>query len=109
MSLLPIDTLVPPGLRAELRAQFAALPHPQASAMADLLADLTVLAINDSLAAVDRVAARAPNHGAQMCVLSASVLTLAATLQNVSDALVSYAEASGAQVYSARVRMGGGE
>lgn len=107
--LLPLDSVVPGGLRAQLHVQFAALPHAAASAMADEMADLTLLAVTEAVGALDRVAARASNHGAQMCVLSAGVSTTVAVLQNVSDALVAYAEAQGAQVFSATVTVGGGQ
>lgn len=107
--MIPTDTLVTERTRAELRAHFAALPHPQASAQADLLADLVVLAVRNAVDAVDRVAGSADTHGARMCVLSASVSTGKAVFGLLEDALQTYAKQSGAQVYSSRMSLGGGK
>lgn len=100
MSLLPLDSVVPADLRASIRAQLAAIPHPQASASADLIADLTVHAVSEAIAAIDRVAGQGPNLGVRMAVLSGAVSATRSALKTVEGALVSYAKEAGAQIYS---------
>lgn len=107
MTFLPIDSLVPPELRASVRATIAALDHPHASAQADEVADLVHLAVTEALLAIDRVAGRASNFGAQVAVMSAAGSTTRAVLERLENALAAYAKDNGAAICTARVVIGG--
>jgi hypothetical protein len=99
MSLLP-ESVVPGNLRASIRAQLAAIPHAKANEQADLIADLTVHAVKEAIAAIDRVASRGPNLGVRMAVLSGAVSSTKSLLDNVEQALRSYAVEVGGQIWS---------
>lgn len=109
MSLLPLDSVVPADLRASIRAQLSAIPHPQASASADLIADLTVHAVTEAIASIDRIACQGPNIGVRMAVLSGAVSATRSALATVEKALHSYGREAGAHIYSGTTRVGGGQ
>lgn len=106
MSLLP-ESVVPSDLRASIRAQLAAIPHPQANEQADLIADLTVHAVKEAVAAIDRVASRGPNLGVRMAVLSGAISSTKSLLDNVEQALRSYAAEAGGQIYAGTTNITG--
>lgn len=107
MSYIPIDTLVPEGLRASVRGQIAAYPNPAVAASADEIADLVFLAVTDAVAAIDRVVGRSSSHGVAMAVLSGSGSATRAVLGRLEEALISYAEAEGGAIYETKVNIGG--